>query len=58
MSYGVSQVTKSNKTMVLNLDINRMPEEKCQLLDRDSDRCSESTGILTQGSQEVNFLLQ
>lgn len=49
MSYGVFQVAKSNKTMLLDLDINRIPEEKRQLLDWDSGSKRESTGISKQG---------
>lgn len=48
MHYGVFQVAKSNKTMLLDLVINRILEEKCQLLDWDSDSNRESTGISKQ----------
>lgn len=49
MSYGVFQVGKPNKTILLNLDVNRMLEQKCQLLDWDSGNNREYTDILKQG---------
>lgn len=58
MSYGVFQVTKSNKTMLLDLDINRMPEKKCQLLDWDSGSNRESTGISKQGQSYCALLVR
>lgn len=56
MSYGVFQVAKSNKTMLLDLDINRIPEEKCQLLDWGSGSNRESTGIVKQGQSYCAIL--
>lgn len=57
MSYGVFQVAKSNKTILLDLDVNRIPEEKRQLLDWDSGSNRESTGISKQGHSYCAVLI-
>lgn len=57
VSYGVFQVAKSNKTILLELDINRIPEEKCQLLDWDSGSNRESTGISKQEQSNCAVLI-
>lgn len=57
VSYGVFQVAKSNKTILLDLDVNRIPEEKRQLLDWDSGSNRESTGISKQGHSYCAVLI-